>query len=253
VAFLCHSAWLLWLLGYPDRALQSNSEALSLARELSHPHSLSWAHLYAALVHANRREWPAAQEQAEALIALSSEQGFAYRLAQGRILQGWALVQQGQGEGVIEQMKKNLAFVRATGAAVYMPYFRTLIAETYGCIGRPEEGVTELSEVLTLIDKTGERFYEATVYRAQGEWLLKLADDRQAEAEACFQQALTSARQQQAKSLELEAAISLSQLWQRQGRGAEAYPILAEIYGWFTEGFDIDMLQRAKTLLDQLA
>ena len=253
VAFLCHSAWLLWLLGYPDRALQSNSEALSLARELSHPHSLSWAHLYAALVHTNRREWPAAQEQAEALIALSSEQGFAYRLAQGRILQGWTLVQQGQGEGVIEQMKKNLAFVRATGAAVYMPYFRTLLAETYGCIGRSEEGVIELSEVLTLIDKTGERFYEATVYRAQGEWLLKLADDRQAETEACFQQALTSARQQQAKSLELEAAISLSQLWQRQGRGAEAYPILAEIYGWFTEGFDTDMLQRAKTLLDQLA
>lgn len=253
VAFLCHTSLILWLLGYPDQALRTNHEALTLAHELLHPHSLAWAHLYAALVHALRREWPAAQEKAEALIALSSEQGFTYRLAQGRILQGWTLVQQGQGEAAIAQMQQNLAFVRTTGAQVYLPYFRVLLAEAYGEIDLPAEGLTGLSEVLTDIDKTEERFYEAGVCRAKGELLLTLSDKHQTEAEACLQHALASARRQQAKSLELEAAVSLSRLWQRQDRGAKAYPLLAEVYGWFTEGFDTDLLKKAKTLLDQLA
>jgi predicted ATPase len=103
------------------------------------------------------------------------------------------------------------------------------------------------------VEKTGERFYEPELYRLQGELVLALAVDKQPEAEACFQQALTVARQQEAKLLELRAAMSLSRLWQQQGKRTDAYDLLAPIYGWFTEGFDTADLQEAKALLEELA
>jgi predicted ATPase len=252
VACLCHAAWLLWLLGYPDQAVQRSREALTLAQELSHPHSLAFAHLYAALVHQLRREWAAAREQAEALMALSSEQGFTYRLLQGRLLQGRALVQQGQSGAAIAQMQQSLAGIRAIGAEVYRPYFQALLAAAYAQAGQPMEGLTLLSEVLTVVDKTQERFYEAGLYRLQGELLLQLPAERQTEAASCFQHALDLARRQQAKSLELEAAISLGRLWQREGRRGEACQLLTDVYGWFSEGFDTENLQEIRALCAQL-
>jgi class 3 adenylate cyclase/predicted ATPase len=253
VACLCHAAWVLWLLGYPDQALQRSREALELARELAHPFSLSWAHLYAALTHTLRQEWGAAQAQAEALITLGREQGFAYRLAQGRILQGWALVQQGQHEGAIDQMRESLAIVRATGAQVYCPYFQALLAKAYGEVGQPAEGLTLLAEVMAAIDTTDERFYAAGLYRLKGDLLLTQSDDNHREAEASFRQALDIARHQQAKSLALQAAMSLGRLWQRQGRRAEAHHLLAAIYNGLTEGWDTTDLREARALLAELA
>ena len=128
-----------------------------------------------------------------------------------------------------------------------------MLAEAYGADGQAEEGLRLLAEALTGVSHRGERFWEAELHRLQGELLLALSTDHQAEAEACFHQALDIARRQEAKALELRAATSLSCLWQRQGKRAEAYELLAPVYGWFTEGFDTADLREAKALLEALA
>jgi predicted ATPase len=131
-------------------------------------------------------------------------------------------------------------------------YALTLLAEVYGTTGEPAAGLTVLTEALTLTNRTGVRFYESELYRLTGELLLQQSSDNQAEAEASFHAALEIARTQQAKSWELRATTSLARLWQQQGKRAEAYALLAPLYGWFTEGFDTADLQEAKTLLEEL-
>jgi len=150
-------------------------------------------------------------------------------------------------------MHEGLAIYRATDAALYLPYLLTLLAETYGAASQPDAGLRLLDEAHTVIDSTQERFYEAEVHRVQGALVLVQAADQHAQAETCFQHALAIARRQQARSWELRAAMSLSRLWQQQGKQAEARALLAPIYGWFTEGFDTADLQEARALLDELA
>ena len=168
-------------------------------------------------------------------------------------MHGWALAHQGQAQEGIEQIHQGMMAWRATGAALARPYFLTLLAEAYGTIGQPEAGLTVLAEALTLVDKTGERWYEPELHRLKGALLLQQSAANHAEAQTCFHHALDLARAQQAKSLELRAATSLARLWQQQGKRAEAYQLLAEVYSWFTEGFDTADLQEAKALLDELA
>jgi predicted ATPase len=254
VASLCFLALTLWFLGYAEQAGERIHQALALAQELSHPHSRVFALWFAAWLHQWRREGQATQERAEAVIALAAEQGFPYWVAQGTILRGWALAAQGQGEDGITPMRQGLADRQATGAELARPYYLALLAETYGKEGQVGEGLAVLAEALTAVNNTGERLYEAELYRLKGELLLAQAgkgQNVQAAAES-FQQALAVARRQQAKSLELRAAVSLSRLWQQQGKRAEAHELLAEVYDWFTEGFDTADLQEAKTLLEEL-
>src|SRR5205823_6899358 len=132
------------------------------------------------------------------------------------------------------------------------PTFLTLLAEAYAAAGQAEAGLDALAEALALMDHTGERYYEADLHRLKGELLVQQAVPDAPQAEACLQQALAVARRQQAKSWELRAALSLSRLWKRQGKGTEARELLASIYGWFTEGFDTADLQEAKALLEEL-
>jgi len=176
------------------------------------------------------------------------------------MLRGWALAEQGQEEEGIAQIRQGLASLRATGAETATSYFLALLAEAYRKGGQAEDELNALTEALTVVDKTGERFYEAELYRLRGQLTLqrgKLQDSRSHEAEveveACFQKAIAIARTQQAKSLELRATMSLARLWQREGKKAEAHEMLAAIYGWFTEGFDTKDLQEAQTLLEKLA
>jgi predicted ATPase len=245
-------AWPLWLLGYPDQALERSRKALSLAHELSHPYSLAYALQSAMRLHRFRREVQAAREQAEDLVTLSGQQGFAQWLAGGTMMCGWALTVQGQeGEGMA-QMHHGLTAWRAMGIEAGLPYWLAMLAEAYGSIGQVEAGRRVLAEALALVDTTEERWWEAELHRLKGELLLALSTDNAAAAETCFHQALDIARRQQAKSLELRAAMSLSRLWQQQGKCAEAYQLLAETYGWFTEGFDTADLQEAKVLLAEL-
>ena len=249
MACCAYAAWALWLLGYAGQALQRSQEAILLAQE--HPLSLAQALSWTAWLHQLRREPQAAQERAEKVMALCSEQRFPYFLAWGTILQGWALAAQGQGGAGIAQMRQGLAAHRATGAEEHRPFFLALLAEAHGRAGQVEEGLSVLTEALAAVNKTGERVYEAELYRLKGELLQKQATAMGA-VEECFRQAVSVARQQSAKSLELRAVMSLSRLLKAQGQTTEARQMLTEIYAWFTEGFDTADLQEAKPLLEAL-
>jgi class 3 adenylate cyclase/predicted ATPase len=251
---LCHSfaASALWLLGYPDQALARSHETVTLAQQIAHPFSLSFALCCAAIFHQLRREERAAQEHAEAAISLAKEQGFPYLMAIGSLLRGWALVQQGQAKEGIEQLHQGGRAYRATGAELLRSYYLMLLAKAYGTMGQPEAGLTVLAEALTHADTTGERRSEPEMYRLKGELLLQQSSDNHLEAQACYRHALDLARNQQAKSLELRTARSLSKLWQQQGKHQEAHDLLAPVYHWFTEGFDTADLQEAKALLEAL-
>ncbi len=253
VACQCFAAMSMWVLGYPDQALHRIQEALTLAQEFTHPFSLGFALTMAAVFHQFRGEAQAAQERAEAAIALSTEHGFPQWLAHGRILRGWALTAQGEGIEGITQLRQSLVAYRGIGSELHRPYFLSLLAEAYGEAGQPEEGLKMLFEALALVDKTGERHWETELHRREGELLLMQQGQKIEEAEECFRQALDIARRQQSKSLELRAAMSLSRLWQQQGKQEEARQMLADIYDWFTEGFDTADLKEAKLLLDELA
>ena len=268
VVCLSYAAWVLWLLGYPDQALQRSQEALSLAQELSHPFSRAFALNFAALLRLHRREGQAAQAQAETLIALSVEQGFALYCAHGTILRGGALAVQGQGEAGMAQMLQGLEALQATGAVLRRPYYLAVLAEVYGRQQQAKEGLTLLTAALEIVHKSAERIHEAELYRLKGELLLQqwqgsgstvpvaspqsltLSPQVEAEAEACFLKALEVARRQQAKSWELRAAISLSRLWQQQGKRAEARELLAPIYTGSPRGLTRLDLQEAKALLN---
>jgi predicted ATPase/class 3 adenylate cyclase len=252
VTCLAFGARTLWMLGYPDQALQRSQDALTHARELAHPFSLAYTLSCAAMLHLLRREGSATQGHAEAAMAFSHEQGFALWWAIGAMLRGWALGAQGQHVEGLAQLHQGLVAYRATGTAVAVPGFLALLAETYGKGGQAEESLSILAEAQAVAHKTGERSYEAELYRLTGQLRLAVSQEHQAEAATCFQQARDIARRQQAKSLELRTALSLSRLWQQQGKRAEAHEILAPIYGWFTEGFDTADLQEAKALLEAL-
>ena len=251
VAGRIYAAWTLWLLGYPEQALAHLHEALVLAHELSHPFSLAWARGWTAMVYQLRRDVPAVQAQAEATIALATEQGSPFRIAQGTSMRGWALAMQGQGEEGSTQIRRGIAAWQASGAAFHIPYLYTLLAEVCDHLGHPEDGLQALAEAHTMVEQHEERWWEAEISRLRGVLLLRQPGIPQAEAEAWLQRALDVARRQEAKSLELRAAMSLARLWQSQGKQAEAHALLAPIYGWFTEGFDTADLQEAQTLLDE--
>jgi predicted ATPase len=258
VGCLSRVARVLWPLGYPEQALRRSQEALTLAQELSYLPSLGFALGFAGILHQYRREGQVAQERAEAMMALGTEQGFAFQLAFGTLQRGWALAEQGRREEGIVQMRQGLAATRATGANIAGSTYLILLAEAYGKVGQAEEGLALLAEALTRVDKTGQRNFVAELYRLKGELTLQklsvpspqqLIPSTQ-EAEACFLKAIDIARQQQANSWELRATMSLTRLWHQQGKHDEARQMLAEIYGWFTEGFDTKDLQEAKALLE---
>jgi len=167
-------------------------------------------------------------------------------------LRGWALAAQGQSAEGIAEMQQGLAAYQSLGVEAFRIMSLALLAEGYGKAGQVEAGLDALHEALATAERCGARRWEAELYRFKGELLLEQTVDHTGEAEACLQQALAIARHQQAKSFELRAAMSLSRLWQRQGKRAEAHELLAEVYGWFTEGFDTPDLQDAKVLLEEL-
>jgi predicted ATPase len=251
----CHSyaAWTLWYLGYPDQGLAQSQQAVTLAQQSAHPFSLCFALSRAVVFHQLRLEMQAAQERAEATIVIATAQGFPQFRAFSALLRAWALAHQGEAKEGIAQITQGLSAFRATGAESNQSYYLALLAEAHGTMGERDAGLTTLTEALTLIETTGERWYEPELHRLKGELLLQQTSDNATEAESCFHTALDIARNQQATSFELRTATSLARLWQQQGKRQEAYDLLAPVYHWFTEGFDTADLQEAKTLLDELA
>ena len=280
VCCLSHRALALWALGYPDQALESAHDALSLAQRLSHPLSLVLALVFAAVVHQLRREMKPACERVATAMALAAAHGFPYFFSWGMILQGWALTEQGQVEG-IEQIRVGLAAYQATGAESFRLYHLALLADGHKAVGRTDEGLIAIAEALRWTDNNDERFYEPELYRLKGTFTLHCQSNvgrasgnplanrggsgmpiprlstrnlqSEAEAEACFWKAIDIARQQRAKAWELRATTSLALLLTHQGHRDEACSILADTYNWFTEGFDTADLKEAKALIDDLS
>jgi adenylate cyclase len=242
--------WALWALGYAEQALKSSSEALALAGALSRPALLANALHVAAILHMYLREPRMAQESAEALTALATEYGLSYELSYGNFTRGWALAQQGQLKEGIAQMRR----VATAGEEVAArPRWFAQLAETCAKSESPGIGLRLLDEGLALIERSGERMYEAELRRVKGELLVMQDAEKAAEAEHSIRTAIEVARLQGGKSLELRATTSIAQLLAKQGRRDEARALLSEIYGWFTEGFHTADLKGAKALLEQLS
>ena len=271
VLLLSYTAWTMGHLGHLDQALQRSHEAVSLAHELAHPISEAFALQFAATVHRFRGESRAAQERAEAVLTVAQQQGFPFWMAGGRFVRGWALVEQGQGQEGLEQMRQGIEAWRTIGIQTFGQPF-VMLAEAYGKIGAPEEGFRLLVASLTEVRESGERWWEAELHRVKGELTLQqerqgakgkgqqvkgtdpcsLLPGAQGEAEACLHKSLDIARQQNAKWLELRAALRLSRLWLQQGKREEAHNLLTEVYEWFTEGFNTADLRAARELLNEL-
>jgi predicted ATPase len=225
------------------------------------PYTLARMLYYDALLRQLLLDAPAVCAQADSVITMATTHRFALVQAAGLILRHWAKAVQEHSPESLVQIRQSLDTYQSIGAGAQRPHFLSLLAEASGLLGQPEGGLAALEEALTLVEQTGERYYEAELHRQRGELLLlrvarsHLAQGsrEQHEAETCFQRALDVACQQQAKSLELRAALSLARLWQCQGKRVEARALLADVYNWFTEGFDTADLQEAKTLLVELA
>jgi predicted ATPase len=252
VSVLCDLALLLYLLGYPDQALHKGREALTLANEWDHPYSQAYALDRLVMVHSFRREIAAGGDYTAAGLALATEHDFTYWKAINTMWQGWWFGCEGRMTEGMARIRQGLDTCRSIGVEITRPYELGKLAPMCASSGHAEEGLTILGDALALVDQTEERWYEAELYRLRGTLLLSLTRKDRGEAEVCFRQALSIARQQQAKSLELRAATSLAQLWQSQDKRQDACDLLAPVYNWFTEGFDTADLQDAKRLLDEL-
>jgi adenylate cyclase len=263
----------LWLLGYPDQALEIDRETLALVGDGSDHLALAAARHYSANLHQLRREVHETRRVAEELLLQANEQGVTWWLEGGRALRGWALAQQGRWSEGIAQVREGIAGHRASGIEMRQTFQLALLAESLKAGGQIDEGLAVADEALAMVEATGERFYEAELHRLRGELLLRqeAGEGRPsptepaaarphdpdpsgiAAAEACFRRALDVARGQGAKSLELRAALSLARLLRDRGRPAEGRRLLAVTFGSFTEGWDTPDLRDARAFLDELA
>jgi predicted ATPase len=256
---LFYSGFALWYLGYPDQAQARIQTGLDMAQQLVSPYHLVWGQHLGAVFYQLCRDVPRMRTLADAVVLGAARQGLQICHLTGLVLQGWDLVQGGQGESGIAQIQQGLSESRSRGIGAGLPRYYALLAVAYHHVGQIVAGLSTLTEAFS--QQQSERADAAELLRLQGDLVLAQAGTQpsvrearrlRVEAERCFQQALDTARSQQAKMLELRAAVSLSRLWQQQGKGQEARQLLAEVYAWFTEGFGTIDLQEAKTLLREL-
>ncbi len=248
---LAYDACCLWCLGYPDQALKRSQEAISLAQALGHPFSLADVLSYAGCTfNSMRRNSSELIKYAKELMELSRDRNLGGWYATGVRHMGEALVLQGGIQEGMAIIHEGLEGMRSEGVLLNCSETFGYLAEAQAKAGNLEKGLATVDEAFTFIERTEERYWEAELYRMKGELLLKTGEET--EAETNFYNAIAIARKQSAKSLELRAVISLYRLWQLQGKKAQAKKVLAEIYTWFTEGFDTLDLVEAKILLEDL-
>jgi predicted ATPase len=279
----------LWWLGYTDQALQHAQAALAVAQQLAHPPSLAFATGFLAVIHIWRQEWSAFDQTATALTQLAREHDLRHWRATATVLRGWRLALQGQTKDAIMHMRQGMTSLQEMGTRLGLPGYLFMLAGTHALGGMLAEALALLDEALTIAQQTGERYNEAGLYVLKGELTRQklsvassqvsvlsaqaLAPSTELEAEESFLRALTIAQQQQAKSLELRAVMSLVRLRQQQAtpdvprnahhatratqheahdKLAEAHSMLSEVYNWFTEGFDTADVREARALLEAL-
>ena len=243
-------AIVLFCLGFTEQALAQSSAAIAEARRRFHPTSLAVSLSDGALLLSLAADNTALEERADELIAVATEHDFPLWSAQGTIYRGWAKVKNGDLAKGVPLLRSGANAYRVTGAKAWTPYYITLLARTGEFSGEIGESLALLDEALQIADRTAERWFAAEQNRHKGQLLLWRG--HAAAAEELYRKALSIAEEQGAKLWELRAATTLARLWGDQGRRAEAYELLAPVYGWFTEGFDTADLKEAKALLDEL-
>jgi predicted ATPase len=243
----------LWLLGYPEAALADMNCALKNAREVGQAASLMFALHHASLTHTQIGNYAAANADVDELAVLADEKDALLWKSLGISVQGWLFALTGKASDAIHTITTGVTALRSTGATVWMPLLLAHLAGAYAELGQFDDAWRSIDEAVTMVETTKERWCEAEANRIAGEIALMGPQNDSAKAEAQFERALAVARQQQAKSWELRASMSLARLWRDQGKVSEARELLAPVYGWFTEGFDTRDLKEAKALLEGLA
>ena len=252
VAALSYRSIALWMLGHPEAALADATEAVGNAREIGHAATLIYALTVTSLCHALCGDYAAASAQLDEAVARADETGASFWKATGMVLKGCALADTGKASDAVGMISSALTGFRSTGATVWVPSYLSYLARAYMELGRFEDASRCVDEAVTLIGTSKESWYEPEAHRVAGEIALLSPVPDPTKAEAHFNRALTIAREQQAKSWELRAAISVARLRRDQGKLDEARDLLAPVYSWFTEGFDTLDLKEAKTLLGSL-
>ena len=240
----------LLCLGFPDQALTPGDRAIAAAQRMAHPLSLAAGLVISTRILALLGDNAALRKRADELVAVAAEQGFSQWRAEGMIHRGWVKVKNGDVAEGLSLLRSGSTGFRATGAVMYMPYHVALLARGCAIAGQNEEASALLDDAFQIVERTGERWLQAELYRHKGQLLLRQGHSEAAEELYC--KALSIAREQEAKLWELRATMSLARLRRNQGRHHEARELLAPVYGWFTEGFDTSDLKDAKALLDEL-
>jgi class 3 adenylate cyclase/predicted ATPase len=253
VLVLSHRTWALWMLGYPEAALADVERALKDAREVGQATTLMYALAVTTMIYIYYGNYAAAKAQADDVVALADEKSAQHWKALGILNQGCVQALTGKTSDAVQMITSALAAWRSTGATVWAPWYLSNLASAHADLDQFDDAWRCIREAMTAIETTGETWCEAEVNRVGGEIALMQPERDAAKAEAYFERALAVARQQQAKSWELRAAMSMARLWRDQGKRDDARNLLAPVYGWFTEGFDTLDLKQAKALLDELA
>lgn len=243
----------LWMLGYPEAALADADRALNEAREIDQAATLMFTLNLTILTHIFRRDYAAATARYNELVILASEKGASFRKATGMVKQGCALTLAGKCAEAVQTITSGIAALRSTGTTIWMPLYLSYLAQAHADLGQFPDARRCVDEATAAVEATKERWCEAEVYRIAGEIAMMPAGSNQSSAQANFERALAVAREQNAKSWELRAAMSIARLWRDQGNRQQAHDVLASAFGWFRDGFDTLDLKQAKALLDELA
>jgi predicted ATPase len=208
-------------------------------------HNTSLAHIWCG-------NYGAANAQLDEVVSLADKKSALYWKANGILVRGWVFALTGKAANAIQMLTSGITAYRSTGSTNWMPLHLSYLARAHAELDQFDDAWCCAGEAMTIAEATNERWCEAEVYRTAGEIALMTLDPDMPKAETYFERALTVARQQQARSWELRAAMSMARLWRDQGKRRQAHDLLAPVYGWFTEGFDTLDLKEAKALLEQL-
>jgi predicted ATPase len=250
MAGLSYRSWAHWLLGFPDAANTDLLQALRNARDIGQAATLIYALAATAIPLVLCGNYASAIALADELIPLADQKDALFFKAFGMMNKGSVLAMTRNSRESLETIRSGMAAWSSTGATLFLPSFLTYLARAHLELGQLDDAARCIGEALKAVETTQERWWEAEVYRVAGE--ITASGLQQAKAQSYFERALAVARQQQAKSWELRAAMSMARLWRDQVKRAEARDLLAPVYGWFTEGFDTLDLKEAKALLDEL-
>jgi predicted ATPase len=252
VSILCHRSMALWLLGYPDAALADAKQALQEARDIGQATNLLFALFFTSLTQIFCGNYATATKQHDELIALADEKGSFTWKALCTPIQGCLFALTGKASHAVQRITSGIAALRSTGTTLWMPLHSSYLGRAYAELGQFDDAWRSIGEAVTAAETTKQMWFEAEVHRIAGELALMSPDHDTVKAQTYFERALAVARQQQAKSWELRAAMSIARLWRDQGKVQQARELLAPVYGWFTEGFDTRDLKEAKALLEEV-